>query len=481
MPISTGLVRVILQEERVAASGYQLVHRLDEIKLDHAEARAYLESFLVSGNRTLLKRLDRAVARIDEHWTGIRGDLRKLDPAAESALQSALMAETDRMQKAVDLRLGRGGGTRQYSDEQATPAPRVADLLDTLQAAQVSRMQLLQDQRDAAITRTVAIGSLLAAVLIGGLGWLYWLTRRTELGGRQAVASLRASEERFRSLIKLTADWYWEEDEQARFIFLSAEADWKQGYERSRNIGLTRRQIVGTDIASADWDAHEAVYQARQPFKNFTYRRVAGDGSVRWIRTSGEPVFDDSGGFKGYRGIASDITRQRLSEQELVRQKDLYAALSQTNRAIIHVHEPQPLFDEVCRVAVEHGHFCLAWIGLVEEGGWIVPKTIHGPVSDVYRRMRVSVDPEIPEGRGFAGAAVRDNRSYVVNDFLSEPRVAPWREQAQAAGVRSLATFPLRQGGNASACSTCMGTNWVSSPTNWSPCSRKWRRTFRLH
>ncbi len=282
--------------------------------------------------------------------------------------------------------------------------------------------------------------------LAGGLSWLCWTIVRSQRRWAGKFDSLRDSEARFRSLIELSADWYWEQDEQQRFTFLSAEADAKSNLNMS-TLGLTRRQVPGIDLTSANWDAHEETCKTRQPFRDFIYRRFTPDGAVHWIRTSGEPWFDSRGIFKGYRGVASDITEQRRAEQEIVRLKDMYAALSQTNRAIVRIHEPKLLFDEVCRVAVDYGHLCLAWIGLADDKGWIVPQAIHGPVSDVYQRLRVSVDPDLPEGRGFAGAAVRDNKSYIVNDFLAEPRVAPWKEQALAAGVKSLATFPLRRAG----------------------------------
>jgi PAS domain S-box-containing protein len=42
---------------------------------------------------------------------------------------------------------------------------------------------------------------------------------------------------------------------------------------------------------------------------------------------------------------------------------------------------------------------------------------------------------------------LRDGNHYVVNDFFAHDRIAPWAEQAQAAGVKSLATFPLRGNG----------------------------------
>ncbi|HKB84322.1 MAG TPA: EAL domain-containing protein, partial [Burkholderiales bacterium] len=335
-----------------------------------------------------------------------------------------------------------------YGQEEALDE-RVLSLFKALDAGQLARIQNLQTQRDSNIALAWKSALGLVIILIGGLGGLYWLSLRADVRSRDAIAALRESEGRFRSLATLSADWYWEQDEQQRFTFLSSEANAGAVNIGVKTIGLTRRQLPGIDLDSADWDAHEQSCDRQLPFRDFTYRRFSQDGAAHWIRISGEPFYDQNNRFRGYRGAASDVTSQRLAELELRRQKDLYAALSQTNRAIIHVHQPRALFEEVCRVAVEYGHLCLAWIGLVDERGWIVPQAIQGPASDVYQRMRVSVDPDIPEGRGFAGSAVRDDRPYIVNDFLAEPRVAPWREQALAAGVKSLATFPLHRYGKA--------------------------------
>lgn len=286
--------------------------------------------------------------------------------------------------------------------------------------------------------------AILSGIMIGALAWLYRLVRHVQREGDAAFASLRESEARFRSLADLSVDWYWEQDDQFRFTFLSADADAVSDFGKTIR-GCTRREAPGIDLKSADWDAHEQMCRDHLPFRDFIYRRYDEYWVAHWLRISGEPVFDAGGTFKGYRGVGSDFTEQRRAELEIVRLKDMYAALSQTNRAILHIPEAHLLFREVCRIAVANGHFCLAWIGMVdEETGWIQPISIEGPVSDVYQRMRVSIDPNIPEGRGFAASAVRDNKYYIVNDFMSEPRVQPWKDQASAAGVNSLATFPLR-------------------------------------
>ncbi|MBI3529986.1 MAG: EAL domain-containing protein [Betaproteobacteria bacterium] len=452
VPASVNVVRNLMEQEDGIAHGYRTLREFDDLRVNRAEAEAFYVAFLYSGETKFIGGFDRAGVRIVENWQKNRPQLRQANADIADALGTALLADMTAMRKAMELRQSAGARTARRLIEQEQRADeldvRIAGMMTALRAEQNARIEALRRNRDAGIGMAWKSAALLLAALVGGLGWLYWLIVRSQRRGEVAIGSLRDSEARFRSLIELSADWYWEQDEQQRFTFLSAEADAKSNLNMS-TLGLTRREVPGIDLASADWDAHEKTCSARQPFRDFTYRRFTPDGAVHWIRTSGEPWFDSCGVFKGYRGVGSDITQQRRAEQEIVRLKDMYAALSQTNRAIVRIHEPEMLFDEVCRVAVEYGHFCLAWIGLVEEAtGWIHPIAIRGPVSEVYKRMRVSVNPDIPEGRGFAGSAVRDNRHYIVNDFLAEPRVAPWAEQARAAGVRSLATFPLRRAGH---------------------------------
>jgi diguanylate cyclase (GGDEF)-like protein/PAS domain S-box-containing protein len=447
VPISVRTVRMILQEEQNVVEGHQAMRRFVELKLGRSEAHIYFGAFVHSGSENMAARFERMMAVTDATLAQLRNGTARARVPEE--LESLFAADAALMRREMDLRRATGEDAVQRHVEPGEGEKlheRIADLLERFEANQLSHIQDLQTQRDTSVAHAWKSALCLTLVLIGGLAGLYWLTRRSDFQGRQALAALRDGEARFRSLTELSADWFWEQDEQLRFTFHSDDANANANFGSSSR-GLTRRESPGMDLASADWDAHEKTCKERLPFRNFTYRRVDENGESRWIRVSGEPVFDGNGVFKGYRGVGAEVTQERRADQEIVRLKDLYAALSQTNRAIIHIHEPVPLFDEVCRAAVEHGHFCLAWIGLVDEQGWIVPQAIHGPVSDVYQRMRVSINPDLPEGRGFAAAAMREGRYYIVNDFLAEPRVAPWKEQARVAGVKALATFPLRSDG----------------------------------
>lgn len=144
---------------------------------------------------------------------------------------------------------------------------------------------------------------------------------------RAAEEALRQSESRFRSLTELSADWYWEQDEQFRITFLSSEADTKSGYPGFSTRGLTRWDHPGVDKGSADWEAHKATCLAHQPFRDFTYRRVDQNGSPRWLAISGEPVFGADGRFNGYRGVGTDVTAAKKTEEALTLERNLLRAL----------------------------------------------------------------------------------------------------------------------------------------------------------
>jgi hypothetical protein len=51
-----------------------------------------------------------------------------------------------------------------------------------------------------------------------------------------------------------------------------------------------------------------AIIAARQPFLDFVFSRVNSDNSKQSFRVSGEPMFNQSCRFIGYRGIGVEIT-----------------------------------------------------------------------------------------------------------------------------------------------------------------------------
>ncbi|MDI1236933.1 MAG: PAS domain S-box protein [Polaromonas sp.] len=127
---------------------------------------------------------------------------------------------------------------------------------------------------------------------------------------------LRSSAQGLRDLATISADWYWEQDAEHRFVRFSGEqAAVALDVERDSNIGKRRWELAGAVPLSGSWEAHRALLDAHQPFRNFEYQRKLGDDLPHYLSVSGIPVFDDQNRFLGYRGTVHDISAIKRSEE----------------------------------------------------------------------------------------------------------------------------------------------------------------------
>jgi PAS domain S-box-containing protein len=126
----------------------------------------------------------------------------------------------------------------------------------------------------------------------------------------ERTAELRESEARYRSLTELASDWYWEQDQSGHFTKVSGPVLEMLGIQ-VEPLGADGR--VGHVAMLGGWnEAERAMLRAtiaeRRPFIDYVFRRVGADGSEQRFQVSGEPMFDRSSRFIGYRGIGIELT-----------------------------------------------------------------------------------------------------------------------------------------------------------------------------
>jgi PAS domain S-box-containing protein len=148
---------------------------------------------------------------------------------------------------------------------------------------------------------------------------------------KSAEAALRQSEQRFRALVELSSDWYWQTDEEHRFAVRQGEVLRRMGVEPEADLGKKRWEMEFLNMSDADWEAHRAALDRREEFRDLLLGRRVPDGRVAWATVSGRPLFDDAGKFIGYHGTGRDVTAQVNAERAL---RESEAALRRLNEAL---------------------------------------------------------------------------------------------------------------------------------------------------
>jgi len=269
---------------------------------------------------------------------------------------------------------------------------------------------------------------------------LYDLTTTVDISERKrGEAELRRSEERYRSLTELVSDRYWEQDEQFRFTAIVNHApNAPMDLPTNAYLGKARWEMPSyLNMTAADWAAHRAVLEARQPFHELALQRLGVDGVPVWLRVSGHPVFDASGRFTGYRGIALDVTERMRAEQL---QKLEHAVAG----ALAKAQDPAEAVARVLRMICEFdGWQCARYFEVDEKAGVMRLFTAWG-IDDptVDRFIAGSRELVFKPGMGLAGRAWQSEQPQGSRDIRDDPR-ALRKDLSLESGMRGVFAFPV--------------------------------------
>jgi len=122
--------------------------------------------------------------------------------------------------------------------------------------------------------------------------------------------------ERYEAFLDAAADWFWESDQDHRFIYLSGKVQEVLGVPAEEILGRTRRELHGAreDLDTPAWQEHFAKVARHHPFSDFELLWERPDGDKRYIVLSGRPYFMADGQFGGYRGTGLDVTEKKRAQ-----------------------------------------------------------------------------------------------------------------------------------------------------------------------
>jgi PAS domain S-box-containing protein len=177
---------------------------------------------------------------------------------------------------------------------------------------------------------------------------------------------------------------------------------------------------------------------------------LVGPRGPRIFLTTKSPYYDSEGRAIGLVGVARDITDRKKQEEELQQLNRTLRALSNSSQALMRAEEETSYLNEVCRIVVQDCGYAMVWIGYAEyDEAKTVRPMAHAGFEDGYLETLNLTWADTERGRGPGGTAIRTGKPSMCRDILTDPRFAPWRDQALKCGYASSLVLPLVTGGTA--------------------------------
>ena len=265
---------------------------------------------------------------------------------------------------------------------------------------------------------------------------------------RRAEEEIKHQRAFLRQVIDLDRNLIFAKDRQGRFVLLNLAMAELFGTSVEAMLGKTLDDM-GLDKDMAERMRADDLDVMRTLRDKFVAeeRVVDAAGRERWFQVVKRPIIGPDGKADMVLGVATDITERKNQELKIARLSRIHAVLSGINSAIVRIRDRQQLFDEACRIAVEHGGFGIAWIGTLNlKTLEINPVASAGIEADSFlAKSQSTVNPATSLGRGMVGMAVREKRAAFSNDLTREDLSSGGerRKEALRRGYRSVIVLPL--------------------------------------
>lgn len=148
---------------------------------------------------------------------------------------------------------------------------------------------------------------------LADLAWDIIERRRTE-------TALNRSEKRYLDIVDSVADWVWETDAYNHFTYSSKISQKVLGYAPEEVVGKKRFSFIDPSDSDRFVEQYNQAVKERTPIRNLVNWNIRRNGDRVCLITSAVPVFDESGEYRGYRGVDKDLTERELAKEEIEKQ-----------------------------------------------------------------------------------------------------------------------------------------------------------------
>ena len=158
---------------------------------------------------------------------------------------------------------------------------------------------------------------------IGFFGMLRDITLRT-----RTEQALRASEEKYRTIVQSMGDSYFEVDVNGRLTMVNPAFCAMLGRPMEYIVGRSHRELQSQAAADKVFEIFHSVFVSRRILPSFDWEMLHSDGRTVMGEGLVQPVIDERERVVGFRGTLRDVTERRRREQALRSSEQRFRALA---------------------------------------------------------------------------------------------------------------------------------------------------------
>jgi len=283
---------------------------------------------------------------------------------------------------------------------------------------------------------------------------------QTAASKKEVEFSLRERETRYFNLFNNMQDPVFfysinEDKTPGPFLEVNAAACDLLGYTHDELMAKSRLDITPTELRPT------LLEQIRRNVpgepSSFETELMGKDGARHMMESKGLMYVSD--GVMYLVAIARDITERKKAETELRNLNRALRMIGDCNQVLVRATDEKELLADICRIAVGAGEYRMAWVGYAEydEASTVRPIASAGFEKGYLESAHISW-ADVPRGRGPTGTAIRTREMIICSDFQTDPKLAPWREEAARRGYRSSIALPLMTHGESLGALTIYST-----------------------
>ena len=218
---------------------------------------------------------------------------------------------------------------------------------------------------------------------------------------------------------------------------------WHDPEEMARRA-LQLSEELGETI-SPGFDVFAARPRRNLPEQN-EWTFICKDGTAVPVLLSVTALRSESGQITGFVGLTYDITERKRLEEALQKLNRELRAISNCNQILVRAEDEQVLLNDICRIICDEAGYRLAWVGYAEhdDAKTVRPVAWGGFDSGYVANAKLSWANDTERGRGPGGTCIQSGEIVYIQNFITDPQMAPWREDALQRGYRSGIALPLK-------------------------------------